>query len=34
MKITDIKKILIAGAGTMGQQTALLSAINGYDVVI
>lgn len=34
MKITDIRKILIAGAGTMGQQTALLSAINGYDVVI
>lgn len=34
MKLEDIKKILIAGAGTMGQQTGLLCALNGYDIVI
>ncbi|MBF0453114.1 MAG: 3-hydroxyacyl-CoA dehydrogenase [Candidatus Magnetomorum sp.] len=34
MKLEDIKKILIVGSGTMGQQIALLFAINGYDVVM
>ncbi len=34
MQRTQIKTILIAGAGTMGQQTALLCALNDYDVVI
>ncbi|MCP4119048.1 MAG: 3-hydroxyacyl-CoA dehydrogenase [Desulfobacteraceae bacterium] len=34
MKLARIKTILIAGAGTMGQQTALLCALNDYDVVI
>lgn len=34
MKLTDIKTILVAGAGTMGQQTALLAALNGYCVVM
>lgn len=34
MQLTNIKTILIAGAGTMGQQTALLCALNDYDVVI
>ncbi len=34
MQLTQIKTILIAGAGTMGQQTGLLCALNDYDVVI
>ena len=34
MKLADIKNILVAGAGTMGQQTALLAALNGYSVVM
>ncbi|ACN13426.1 putative 3-hydroxyacyl-CoA dehydrogenase [Desulforapulum autotrophicum HRM2] len=34
MKLTDIKTILVAGAGTMGQQTAILAAISGYRVVM
>lgn len=34
MKLTDIKNILVAGSGTMGQQTALLAAVSGYGVVI
>ncbi len=34
MKLEDIKKVLIAGAGTMGQQTGLLCALNGYEIVI
>lgn len=34
IKLADIKTILAAGAGTMGQQTALLAAINGYRVVM
>lgn len=34
IKLADIKTILVAGAGTMGQQTALLAAINGYRVVM
>ncbi|MDY0220524.1 MAG: 3-hydroxyacyl-CoA dehydrogenase [Desulfobacterium sp.] len=34
MKLADIKTILVAGAGTMGQQTAFLAALNGYSVVM
>ena len=34
MKADDIKTVLILGAGTMGQQTAILSALHGMDVVI
>jgi len=34
MKIQDIKRILIVGAGTMGQQIGLLCALNKYDVVM
>lgn len=34
MKVEDIKKILIVGGGTMGQQTALICAVHGYDVVM
>lgn len=34
MEIEDIKKVLILGGGTMGQQTALICAIHGYDVVM
>jgi len=33
MKIEDIKRVLILGAGTMGQQIGLQCAICGYDVV-
>jgi 3-hydroxybutyryl-CoA dehydrogenase len=32
MKIEDIKKVLILGAGTMGQQIGLQCAMNGYEV--
>ncbi|MBF0204390.1 MAG: 3-hydroxyacyl-CoA dehydrogenase [Desulfamplus sp.] len=34
MKVEDIKKVLILGGGTMGQQTALICALHGYDVVM
>ncbi|MBU0995840.1 MAG: 3-hydroxyacyl-CoA dehydrogenase [Proteobacteria bacterium] len=34
MKVEDIKKILILGSGTMGQQIGLLCAVHGYDVTI
>jgi 3-hydroxybutyryl-CoA dehydrogenase len=33
MKIEDIKRVLILGAGTMGQQIGFLCAIHEYDVV-
>ncbi|MGE5840977.1 MAG: 3-hydroxyacyl-CoA dehydrogenase [Deltaproteobacteria bacterium] len=33
MKIEDIKRVLILGAGTMGQQIGFLCAMHGYDVV-
>lgn len=33
MKIEEIKKVLILGAGTMGQQIGLQCAIHGYEVV-
>ncbi len=34
MKIEEVKKVLIIGAGTMGQQISVPCAIGGYDVVI
>ena len=34
MKVEDIKKILIVGAGTMGQQIGFLFAVRGFDVVL
>lgn len=34
MKINDIKKVLLLGAGTMGQQISIPCALAGYDVVI
>jgi len=33
MKIEDIKRVLILGAGSMGQQIGLQCAIHGYEVV-
>ncbi len=33
MNIEDIKRVLILGAGTMGQQIGFLCAMHGYDVV-
>jgi 3-hydroxybutyryl-CoA dehydrogenase len=33
MKIEDVKKVLILGAGTMGQQIGLQCAMNGYQVM-
>jgi 3-hydroxybutyryl-CoA dehydrogenase len=33
MKIDDMKRVLILGAGTMGQQIGLQCAMYGYDVV-
>jgi 3-hydroxybutyryl-CoA dehydrogenase len=34
MKVEDIKKVLILGAGTMGQQIGFVCAMNGYQVVL
>jgi 3-hydroxybutyryl-CoA dehydrogenase len=34
MKIDDVKRILVIGAGTMGHQIGFLCALKGYDVVI
>ena len=34
MDIKKIKKVLVAGAGTMGQQIAAQCALHGYDVVL
>ncbi|MBW2599256.1 MAG: 3-hydroxyacyl-CoA dehydrogenase [Deltaproteobacteria bacterium] len=34
MKIEDVKKVLILGAGTMGQQIGFQCALHGYDVVL
>ena len=34
MKIGEIKKVLYAGAGTMGCYNSLVSALAGYDVVL
>ncbi|MCP3927428.1 MAG: 3-hydroxyacyl-CoA dehydrogenase [Desulfobacterales bacterium] len=34
MKIEDLNKILVIGAGTMGHQIGFLCALNGYNVVV
>ena len=34
MRVEDIRKILILGSGTMGQQIGLLCAVHGYEVAI
>ncbi|MEW6666425.1 MAG: 3-hydroxyacyl-CoA dehydrogenase [Thermodesulfobacteriota bacterium] len=34
MKVDDIKRVLILGAGTMGQQIGLECAMHGFDVVV
>jgi 3-hydroxybutyryl-CoA dehydrogenase len=34
MKIEDIRRVLIVGAGTMGQQIGLQCAMHGYEVVV
>ncbi|MEN6474111.1 MAG: 3-hydroxyacyl-CoA dehydrogenase [Syntrophaceae bacterium] len=34
MTVSDIKKVLILGAGTMGQQIGFVCAMHGYDVVM
>ncbi|MBN1104775.1 MAG: 3-hydroxyacyl-CoA dehydrogenase [Deltaproteobacteria bacterium] len=34
MKIDEIERVLIVGAGTMGQQIALECALHGYDTVV
>ena len=34
MKIDDVKRILVIGAGTMGHQIGFLCALHGYDVVV
>ena len=34
MKIDDVKRILVIGAGTMGHQIGFLCAMHGYDVVV
>ncbi len=34
MKLSDIKRVLILGAGTMGQQIGFTCAMHGYDVVM
>lgn len=33
MKIEDIFRILVGGAGSMGQQIELLRATHGYEVI-
>jgi len=34
MKVEEIKKILVIGSGTMGQQIGFVCAMNGYDVAL
>lgn len=34
MTLSDIKRVLILGAGTMGQQIGFVSAMHGYEVVM
>ena len=34
MKIEDIRRVLILGSGTMGQQIGMLCALKGFDVVL
>jgi len=33
MRVKEIKRVLILGAGTMGQQIGLQCAMHGYEVV-
>ena len=34
MQIDDVRRVLIIGSGTMGQQIGLQCATHGYDVVL
>ncbi|WP_461834299.1 3-hydroxyacyl-CoA dehydrogenase NAD-binding domain-containing protein [Desulfothermus sp.] len=34
MKLEDIRKVLVVGAGTMGQQIALQVSLYGFDVCL
>jgi len=34
MNVEDVKKVVILGAGTMGQQIGFQSALHGYDVML
>ena len=34
MKVEDIRRVLIIGAGSMGQQIGFQCAIHGYDVAL
>ncbi len=34
MKIDDVKKVLVLGAGTMGEQIAVQCAMHGFDVAV
>ena len=34
MKIEDVQRVLIVGAGAMGQQIGLQCAMHGYDVML
>lgn len=34
MKLSDIKRVLILGSGTMGRQIGFLCALHGYEVVL
>jgi 3-hydroxybutyryl-CoA dehydrogenase len=34
MRVEDIRRILVVGAGTMGQQISLQCALHGYDVTL
>ncbi len=34
MNVDDIRRVLIVGAGTMGQQIALQCAMHGYEVIV
>ncbi len=34
MKIDDVKKVLVLGAGTMGEQIAVQCALHGFDVAV
>lgn len=34
MNVNDIKKVLLLGAGTMGQQISVPCSLSGFDVVI
>ena len=34
MRIEEVRRVLILGAGTMGQEIGLQCAMHGYDVVL